>query len=97
MTGSVTFWLALAAVACGALGSGLLYLASPHQRGLPRAWTTRWRHLPGGLLMLASLGLFFQIQGSGTAVFSWLTLLMLVLSVAPFVAVLRGAPGGSRR
>jgi hypothetical protein len=91
MSPSPSFLLASAAVLAGMAGAIALYLASPHQQWRADAWTTRWRHLPGSALSLLSLALLLTVQGRGTAVFSWLTVQMLVLTAMPFLGRWRRA------
>lgn len=91
MSPTPSLLLASVAVLAGVAGAIALYLASPHQQWRTEAWTSRWRHVPGSVLLLLSLSLLLAVQGRGTAVFSWLTLQMLVLSAMPFLGRWRRA------
>lgn len=83
-------WLALAAALLGIGGAWLLYLAAPQQLWRARGpWPARHRIWPGALCLLLSLALLLREMGSGAAFFSWLTLVMLVWSLAPFLGAWR--------
>ncbi|EMF60641.1 TPA: hypothetical protein UM515_001136 [Stenotrophomonas maltophilia] len=45
-------------------------------------------------MSLVSLALFLSLMGSGAAFFTWLTILMLVWSAAPFLGVWRARKRG---
>lgn len=78
--------VAVAAALSGVIGALLLYLASPQQQLLPgQPWPRRRPWVPGAVCVALSLLLMLQVLGHGAAVFAWLTLLMLVWSLAPFV------------
>ncbi len=70
--------------------SGLaFYVASPHQKLLSGPWPARSGWLPGALASVVSLPLLGAAFDTLAAVFVWATLLMTVLTVAPFVPLLR--------
>lgn len=87
----MTLLMVLTGAAFGLTGGLLLYSASPNQR--------LWTHgAPGRLggwsglgCLVVSLTLLLQVMGSGAAVFTLLTLLMLVLTALPFLAAWRRA------
>ena len=82
----MTFALALAALVLGTAGAILLYLASPQQQWrVAGPWPGRRRWWPGTALALASLLATMQVVAPMEAVFACSVLLMLVLSVAPFL------------
>lgn len=82
-------WAVLAAM-LGTAGAWLLYLASPQQQwrvqGRLPAKHSLW---PGGACLLLSLALLMYQMGSGAAFFTWLSLVMLVWSLAPFLGAWR--------
>lgn len=87
--------MAVLASAAGVVGAWLFYLASPKQQWRRAGpWPVRGKWIPGSILSLVSLALFLSLMGSGAAFFTWLTILMLVWSVAPFLGVWRGRRGG---
>jgi hypothetical protein len=82
--------LVLIAGVLGAAGALLLYVASPQQQWRARGpWPAKLRIWPGALCLLLSLALLMRNMGSGAAFFSWLTLVMLVWSLAPFLGAWR--------
>ncbi len=82
--------IALVSALLGALGTMLLYVASPQQRWRAAGpWPARRRWLPGGACLVLSLALLLPLMGSGAAVFAWLTLAMLVGTAAPFLGAWR--------
>lgn len=86
----LSLWFAAPAAAFGIAGSLLGYLASPQQQWLRRGpWPTRRRYWPATLCLLASLVLFLCCMGSGAAAFTWLTVVMLLGSAAPFLGAWR--------
>ena len=52
-------------------------------------WPARARGWPGGLCLLISLLALLQLLGALAATFTWLTLLMLVWSLMPFLGAWR--------
>lgn len=82
-------WLLLAALLCigGAL---LLYVASPQQQlRATGPWPARHGWWPGAACSLASLVLALRFLPPVEAVSAWSVLLMLVLSLAPFLGAWR--------
>ncbi len=86
----MTIAMVVAASLAGVAGSWLLYLVSPRQQWLAGSLrpANRFAWL-GGLCLLASLALMLPIMGSMVAVSVWLTLIMLIWSVAPFLGAWR--------
>ncbi len=78
------------AAGTGIAGAALLYLASPQQAWRAAGpWPARARGWPGGLCLLISLLALLQLLGALAATFTWLTLLMLVWSLMPFLGAWR--------
>lgn len=78
-------WWVAPAMAFGVVGAWLLYLASPQQLWRPaplRAW-------PGAACAALSLALLWPAMGAAAAVAMWLTVLMLVATLAPFLGAWR--------
>ncbi|MEI2429759.1 hypothetical protein RDV84_20230 [Lysobacter yananisis] len=78
-------WWVVPAMVFGVAGAWLLYLASPQQRwrAAPlRAW-------PGVACALSSLALLWPAMGAAAAVAMWLTVLMLMTTLAPFLGAWR--------
>lgn len=89
-------WLIVPAALLGGAGSWLLYLASSQQQWLTRGpWPARGGIWRGAVCLAVSLLLFLPSLGRVEAVFTWLTLVMLVWSAAPFLGAWR-AQGRSR-
>ncbi|SEN69005.1 hypothetical protein SAMN05192583_3320 [Sphingomonas gellani] len=80
----IVAWLAAGTTLAGAVA---VYLAAPHQALTTGHVTHRraWRRAGGAALTLA-LVLLLTVQGSATAVFTWMTGVMLVWTVVPVVA-----------
>lgn len=94
----MTFALALAALVLGTAGALALYLASPQQQWrVAGPWPGRRRWWPGTALALASLLATMQVVAPMEAVFAWSVLLMLALSVAPFLGAWRARTRAARR
>lgn len=74
----------LAAALTMVVGAGLLYLSTRHQAALarPLGRPARWT---GALAVVASLLFLLSFMGSATAVFTWLTVLMVLWSLPPVV------------
>ncbi|WGL17576.1 hypothetical protein PVT68_04610 [Microbulbifer bruguierae] len=68
-----------------ALGSMLLYLASPNQRLFSAALPCRVLAWSGLLLLVFALVLLLQYSGTGSAVFILMTAVMFVWTVPPMV------------
>ena len=82
----MTFALALAALVLGTAGAILLYLASPQQQWRARGpWPPRPGGCPGSACALASLLLTRRLLPPVETGSAWAVLLMLVLSLVPFV------------
>ncbi|HDS1010383.1 TPA: hypothetical protein ACOEN9_000021 [Stenotrophomonas maltophilia] len=87
--------MAVLASAAGVVGAWLFYLASPKQQWRHAGpWPVRGKWIPGSTLSLVSLAMFLSLMGSGAAFFTWLTILMLVWSAAPFLGVWRARQRG---
>lgn len=82
--------LVVLATVLGTLGAWLLYLASPQQQWRADGpWPAKGRVWPGTSCLLLSLAVLMRNMGSGAAFFAWLTLVMLVWSLAPFLGAWR--------
>lgn len=79
-----TFPLILAALACLAL-----YLASPNQRWLARAWSARPARVLAAMLWLTSLTLAVQAMQAVAAVFTLGVWSMLLLTLFPYLGAWR--------
>lgn len=89
--------LSLLGVGAAVLGCVCIYLASAHQRWLAVPWPARPARAVGGvLLVLGWLGLAQDMQRT-TAAFVYLTLLMLVFTVLPYLGALRSPRPGAAR
>lgn len=90
-------WLFTFAALAGIAGGWLFYLAapqqlwrvSPHRPGPALLWS-------GGAAVLVSLLLLLATMGAMAAVATWLTLLMLVGTLAPFLGAWRADRRRSR-
>lgn len=79
------------------LGCTCLYLASAHQRWRATPWPARPARCAGAvLLVLGWLGLLQDMHRT-TASFTYLTLLMLVFTVLPYLGALRSARQGAAK
>lgn len=80
----IVAWLAASATLAGAVA---VYLSAPNQALTTGLVTHRraWRWAGGAALALAVV-LLLTMQGCGTAVFTWITGMMLVWTVVPVVA-----------
>ncbi|MGH8054705.1 MAG: hypothetical protein ACREP4_12385 [Stenotrophomonas sp.] len=89
--------LALVATTAGIAAALLLYVATPQQqlRAAGR-WPTRHAWWPGTLLALVALLLIWPLLAPLEAISTWLVLLMLVWSVAPFLGAWRARVRASR-
>lgn len=87
-------WAAVAALLLiGAAAS--LYLAAPHQRLLAGPLNAPALPVAGLLCAVGALALFLMLMGPATAVFTWMTGLMLVWTIPPVViGWLRHRKGG---
>lgn len=93
---SVEPMLVAAGDAATLLGAVLVYLASPNQ---PLLGNARWRMLSGWLgtvLLIAGLALLLAGMRPAIAVFTAVTLAMLVWSVAPLAAAWWCRPRGEQ-
>lgn len=75
--------LALAATIAALVGGGLLYLASPNQKWREHPLAGRWAVWSGGALLALSLVLLWQVAGTASAIFIFVTLLMAAWSILP--------------
>jgi hypothetical protein len=88
------FWAALAALLLigGATG---LYLATPHQRLLARPPAAAWSKPAAMICAACALVILLMLMGPATAVFTWMTGLMLLWTIPPVVVGwLRHRQGG---
>ncbi len=86
----MNLWLGLAGTLAGIIGGLLLYVASPQQQlRAAGPWPTRHAWWPGTLLVLLSLVALWPLLASLEAITTWLMLLMLVWSLAPFLGAWR--------
>lgn len=72
----------IAAIVLGCLG---IYAASPHQRLWARPWPQRPSRAVGAALLLSALLLLAQDMQRLTTVFVFVTTLMLVFLVLPYI------------
>lgn len=79
----------IASAAFAVAGTWLLYRMSPQQQWGSRAAPSRIAGISAGLLLILSLGLILPFMGTGAAIFSWLTVVMLVATLAPFIGAWR--------
>lgn len=75
-------WLAALAIVGGAL---CLYASAPHQVLVPGGVAQRPCRVAGAALLAVALGLLLTMQGSATAVFTWMTGTTAVWSIVPVV------------
>lgn len=80
--------LALAATVAGIAG---FYLSAPRQQWLTRALAGRRSRMIGTLALLEGWLLWSVVMHPVTALFTSLTVAMLVLTILPFAAAARGA------
>lgn len=78
----------LLALAAALAGGASLYLASPHQRWRATPWPVGPARALGAALLALSLFAFAQGMQATTAAFAFVTTLMLVLAVLPYVGAL---------
>ncbi len=82
--------LALLATVAGSAAAMLLYVASPQQQlRAAGPWPTRHAWWPGSVLALVSLLAMWQLMAPLEAISTWLVLLTLVWSIAPFLSAWR--------
>ncbi|KRB11285.1 hypothetical protein [Lysobacter sp. Root690] len=83
-------WLLIPALLFAVAAGGLLYLASPQQQWRAAGpWPARRGIWPGAICALLSLVLLWPAMGPVEAVALWLTVLMLVTTLAPFLGAWR--------
>ena len=76
-------------------GAAGLYLATPHQRLLARPFDAPGLRFGGALCAFGALVLLLMRMGPATAVFTWMTGLMLAWTIPPVViGWLRHRKGG---
>lgn len=75
-------------------GCTSLYLASPNQRWRHTPWPARPARVLGATLLLVGLIGFGQAMLPLTAVFTFVTSLMLGLALLPYLGALRKLQGG---
>lgn len=92
----MTFVCLIAAIAGLIGGAALVYLATPHQALAPRPWPGRRSLAGGGILLLMSLCGFLGVMGPATAVFAFLTGLMLLWTVPPVLIAWLGREKADR-
>ncbi len=85
--------LALAFAAAWA-GCASIYLASPNQRWRPAPWPAKPARAAGAALLLISLLAFGQAMLALTAVFAFVTSVMLGFALLPYLGALRSPSGG---
>ena len=86
--------LTLLALAAILVGCAAIYLASPNQRWLAAPWPARRARVLGvALLSFGWFGLAWHMQAL-TATFAFVTAVMLVLSVLPYIGALFGVRRG---
>ncbi|MCA0175536.1 MAG: hypothetical protein LCH73_04485 [Proteobacteria bacterium] len=84
---------AILAALLGGAGAWGLYLASPQQQWRAQGHWPRARW-PAVVALAASLALLLSLMGPAAACFTWLTLVMLVGSAAPFAGAWRARSRG---
>ena len=85
----------IAALLLGAIGAFLLYAGARNQRLTIAGGRHPALLKAGALLLVLSLALLWQWFGPATAVFTWMTVAMLVWSVAPLTIVWWRRPRGN--
>ena len=86
----MSLWLGIAGTLAGIVGGLLLYVASPQQQlRAAGPWPKRHAWWPGTLLVVLSLLALWPLLAPLEAIASWLVLLMLVWSLAPFLGAWR--------
>lgn len=92
--------LMVLALATAWAGCASIYLASPNQRLRPAPWPARTAQAAraaraaGVALLLISLLSFGQAMLALTAVFAFVTCVMLGFALLPYLGALRNLPGG---
>jgi len=76
------------------LGGSTIYLASPNQRWLLRPLPAGLGRLAGSVLLVLGWLALWQAMQALTAAFVFLTWLMLLFSLLPYVAAWRRPEGG---
>ncbi|MGO1003478.1 hypothetical protein [Lysobacter sp. CA196] len=90
--------LLVPALVLGIVGGWLLYLASPQQQWRAQGpWPSRRRAWPGLVCALLSLALLWPTMGAAAAVALWLTVLILIATLAPFLGAWRARRQETRR
>ncbi|ENO89965.1 hypothetical protein [Thauera linaloolentis] len=82
-------WMVFFSALSGVAGAWLLYLASPRQQWLAHRSSPRVSAGVGTALLLLSLALLLSMMGATEAVASWMVLVMLVWTLAPFLGAWR--------
>ncbi len=77
-----------------ALGCIALYLASPNQRWRATPWPARPARAAGGVFLAAGLCAVLQAMQAAAGVFVFVTWLMLLCVLFPYIGALRLAYGG---
>ncbi|QCO17938.1 hypothetical protein D3869_17480 (plasmid) [Azospirillum brasilense] len=88
MAEAVCHGLALAATVAGITG---FYLSAPRQQWLSRPLPARRSRVVGTLALLEGWLLWSVVMHPATALFTSLTVAMLLLTILPFAAAARGA------
>ncbi|MFC5359347.1 hypothetical protein [Azospirillum himalayense] len=88
MAGTALHGLALAATMAGITG---FYLSAPRQQWLTRPLAARRSRVAGTLALLEGWLLWSVVMHPVTALFTSLTVAMLLLTILPFAAAARGA------
>lgn len=86
--------LLVLALATAWAGCASFYLASPNQRWRPAPWPAKAARAVGAALLLISLLSFGQAMLALTAVFAFVTCVMLGFALLPYLGALRNLPGG---
>lgn len=86
--------LLVLALAAAWAGCASIYLASPNQCWRPAPWPAKPARAAGAALLLLSLLAFGQALLALTAVFAFVTCVMLGFALLPYLGALRNQPGG---
>jgi len=84
------------ALSVAAMGCAFFYLSSPHQRWLAKPLPARPARAVAGCLSLAGLYTCTRAMDIVPAAFTFVTWVMLLLVVFPYLGALRSAPAPRR-
>lgn len=81
----MTLLAAMLAITLLAGGAACLYVATPNQRLLARSPAPRFLRIVGLVCLVCALAVLLGLMGPATAVFTWMTGLMLAWTIPPVV------------